>query len=294
MNKITTKTPNSLIELIETLKTANSSIKLIAGGTDLVIWMRENNFYNGTIIDLTAVSELNKIKEEDNFISIGAGVTFTEIHESKIIQTKLPALAEAAFSVGSTQIRNRATIGGNIANASPCADSVPVLMALNAKIKVIDSSGCYTSRNLDEIIKNAHINNLRCDEVITKIKIPIPKINTLMAFAKLGHRKRVAISKLNACLLIQKKDNNQIEHVSLYLGAIGGKAFKAELPGDCLLNKNLSSKLFEEFAELLTKQVDTAIPNRSSRHYKRHAIKGLAGDLFEKLQTELNVETNNE
>ena len=138
MKNIIVKTPSNINGLVECLKGADEDTYLISGGTDFIIKMRDNPLLNGTIVDLKGIKELNYIKIKDDFILIGANTTFTEIAENCAIKSHAKALSLAALNVGSTQIRNVATLAGNLANAAPAADSIPALIALGAEIKVIN------------------------------------------------------------------------------------------------------------------------------------------------------------
>ena len=130
------KTPNTIEEAVDFLWKAEGRAKIIAGGTDLVIGLRNGDQSPQSIIDITRIEELRKIEERNGTISIGASVTHSEIASSSLVKKYGKVLSDAASEIGSPQIRNLGTIGGNIMNASPAADTLPPLMVLNAMGKV--------------------------------------------------------------------------------------------------------------------------------------------------------------
>ena len=177
MNNIVMQTPSSIKELKSCLSVADERTYILGGGTDFIIKMNKNNIYNGTIIDLTGINELNYIKKEDEFIKIGSNTTFTDISENELINKYASCIAQAASMVGSTQIRNSATLSGNIANASQAADCIPALMCLNAKVKIMNGKGVFIEKNVDEVVLGINKNCLKKDEAIVEILIPLQSGN---------------------------------------------------------------------------------------------------------------------
>ncbi|PAB59313.1 FAD binding domain-containing protein [Anaeromicrobium sediminis] len=275
------KTPNNLTQLVECLKDIDENTYALSGGTDLIIKMKKDKIHKGTLIDLKGINELNYIKEENDFIRVGAGTTFTTIEESEIIKSNCICVSLASGQVGSTQIRNWATIGGNVANAFAGADLIPTLLLMDSKVVTINSHNERIERSIDEVIIGLGKNSLNRDEIIIEIIIPKYK-GYESAFAKLGSRTRVTISKLNMSVLL-KKEGNKILDSRVVLGALGPKAFRATMVEEFLNDKEIDEKLLDRFYEVLSKQVDEAIPTRKSRTYKREAIKGLGSDIYKQL-----------
>ena len=279
MNNIIVKTPSDINQLVECLKCAGEDTYLISGGTDFVIEMRNNPLLNGIIIDVKGIKELNYIKEENNLIKIGANTTLTEIIENDTIKKYAKALSVAALNVGSTQIRNVATLAGNVANCAPAADSIPALIALGAEIKVINGEGKIITTEIEKILKT-----LKKDEAIIEIVIPLRK-TYISAFSKIGSRTRVTISKLN--LSASVSCNYKIETAVISVGSLGPKAFRLKSCEEILLHEVPSRELLKRFKESLVAEVDAAIPGRASLPYKREAIVGLAEDVFYMLFPEI-------
>jgi len=285
------KAPNDIEELVTALKDADANTYLISGGTDLIIKLRKNRIYSGTIIDMKGIRSLEYIREESEHIKLGANTTFTQIINSPVLQQHAACLAQAAGQIGSTQIRNVATVGGNIGNAFAGADCIPALMAMDAQVKVICSKGETYVKNVADIILGSGKNSLRKDEAIIEIQFPIQGAGGRTAFGKIGSRSRVTIAKINIAAFVRLDGSKKrIEEARIFLGALGPRAFRSEIVEEAMVGRTISPELFNSFAAALTAQVDAAIAGRSSQEYKREAIRGLADEVFCKLFGDLSQE----
>jgi len=277
-------TPDNLPELREALGQATTKSKILAGGTDLVLAIHQGRCKPDLLIDLSGVEELKLIKLTEGRIHIGAMATFTQIMDNQLIKGSLPCLREAASLVGSNQIRSAATIGGNIGNASPAGDTIPVLMALDAVVRVLDSSGQAVEQSIDRVISGAGRTSLRRDQVITEIIIPLPGEHYRSTFVKIGSRTAVTIAKLNMALAVKYDETaKSISDVRVALGAIGTKAFRERRVEGILNGRRVDQCLADTLAEELSVAVQEAIPGRYSLPYKREAVKGLAQSAFANL-----------
>ena len=164
--------PTTLAEASRLLKENGPGGRFLAGGTDLVIAMKEKGLLPKYIVDLKRVPGLSGIRENnDGSIAIGALTTMYAIETSPVITKKYPFLAQSAAEVGSIQIRNRATIGGNMANATPSADVAPTLIALNATARIAGTAGERTM-SMEEFFRGPGQNAMSADEILTEITIP--------------------------------------------------------------------------------------------------------------------------
>ncbi len=276
--------PTNLEQLIEALeyKKGNPYTYFIAGGTDFVIRARKNKLMDYSIIDLTQIDALRKIEKVDDHIEIGAAVTMHEIEYSDVVKDYAVALSQAASMVGSVQIRNRATIGGNIANAAHCADMITTCSALKATAVLLNSDGDYREMPVEEFTLGSGKTIIEPDEVLVKIKFPNLATPKYTAFHKIGSRKTVTISKINCCLQVDFADK-KIKDISIYFGSLAPKAIPADLLQAHCIGRQWDNTLLKELQDLATKTVDLAIPTRASRHYKRRAIKGVVSEIFDKI-----------
>lgn len=287
MSKFQVKIPNSLDELCESLNETTPRSKILAGGTDLIISLHEKKIDPDLIIDLSGVKELNYIKLENDLISIGATTTFTEINNNQMIQENIVCLAEAAGLVGSSQIRNRATIGGNIAYASPAGDSLPVLMMLGAKIGVMNRSGQVMEYFVDDLLEGARKTILNYNDVIVNIKIPVPKPGFQNGFIKLGTRSRVTIALINIALGIDFDDQAaKINEARIVLGAVNEKPLRVFEAEALLENRTVDEDLLKAVSQKLSELIEkTHRPSSLTWGYKKEAVKGIFCDLMNRLLT---------
>lgn len=284
MKSFVVQRPKDLPEVLTCLGKAQGETKILAGGTDLVIQLREGSVNPDTVIDISDVPELKNIKEEEGLIKIGAACSFTEIAESEIVQKYGLCLAQAASEVGSEQIRNAGTIGGNIANASPAADSMPALVVLDAWVTVLNARGEAHQVPVCQMSAGVGKNKLDAKEIITEITFPIHDFNWRTAFCKLGRRKALVIARINMAVAVEYDEGlDLIKDARVALGAVGTVAFRSSKAEQVLVGSAPSPELKDKFAQILSAVVEESIPNRSSMPYKKEAVQGVAYDIFDKL-----------
>ncbi|EHQ91774.1 FAD binding domain-containing protein [Desulfosporosinus youngiae] len=278
--------PATIADGIEKISAINEDVMFISGGTDLVIKLQSGQIHPDWLMDVSLIPELKFIREADGRIKIGSGTTFAQIGESNLVREKARCLSQAASQVGSAQIRNRATIGGNIANASPAGDSLPALLVLDAWASMIGPQGI---RRLPFAqLQAGDGQGLRKKELITEIDFPLwkaqEKARIISAFGKIGSRTAVSIARLNMAVMVEfDVEGQRILNSRWAVGALGRVPFRLKELEQELQGKRVNQELAEDIADHLTGVVDRAIPGRDSREYKREAIRGLAYDLFEDL-----------
>lgn len=273
--------PATLRELTAALGGDMTSTKLICGGTDLTIALHEHRESPARLIDVSGVRELREISVQNGCISIGAACTYTELAQNAVVQRYLPALRGAAEGVGSKQIRNRGTVGGNLANASPAGDCIPALLALGATAVLVGGGGTR-SLPIAELVLGPNETALRPDEAIAAITIPTPPQGAHSAFVKLGARARVTIAKISLAASIVQH-GGVITQAALALGAVGRSAFLSQRAANALIGQADSPALRTAVAELLSEEIERSIPGRASLPYKREAVRGLTEDLLARL-----------
>lgn len=210
---------HSLDELLEILD-ERENVQLLAGGTDLMVDLhhQDEKFEKiDYLLDITDVDELKGIKLGAETGEIGALTTHAELVSSSEINKKLPFIAAAASSIGSTQIRNRATIGGNLANAAACADSFSPLIALEAEV-VLRSKGGARRVLLEDFVKWPYETIIEADEVLEKIVFAMPQGEYYSSYQKIGRRKALSISRISLTLLAEV-ENKAIKKAQVASGA---------------------------------------------------------------------------
>ena len=258
----------SLAEAIEALA-AQPDLRPIAGCTDLMVAGPVDRADLGPILDLTAVAELSGIEERGETVTIGATTTFTEIRHSPVIRRHLPALADAAAEVGGWQIQNRATLGGNVANASPAGDSLPVLLALAARVVLIGPEGQRELR-YDDFHTGYRATALGSGEIVERFDIPVPRPGAAQGFRKVGTREAQAISKVVAAHRTQLADGHVTE-IRLAAGSVA--AVPVRLRGAEAAATGLP---LEEAAEAAAREAGREVTPiddvRSTAAYRRYVL----------------------
>lgn len=272
---------NSALKILAENKTR---AKILAGGTDIIPGFHiESRRFAETelLIDIKKIRGLDLIKEYKNYIEIGACVTFTQISENEIIRKYFSLLAKAAKTVGSVQIRNRATIVGNLVNNAPCADSVPPLLVYDAKIQ-IQSLNRKRIVPLQKFLVKPYNTALKRDEIVTKILIPKPDPEWKGDFYKLGRRRAVAISRISFAVLMKIK-NNLIEEIRIASGAvtpIGIRLYELE---KLAKGKAADAETFKELSIQLGRKILDITGLRWSSEYKLPVLQQTFYILLEKV-----------
>jgi len=212
------KTPNTIQEAIELLWKAEGKAKIIAGGTDLVIGLRNGDQSPQSIIDITRIEELQKIEERNGTLSIGAAVTHFEISVSSLVRRYGKILSDATSEIGSPQIRNIGTIGGNLINASPSADTIPPLMVLNAMGKVVTKGG-ERQVPLLQLFKGPYRTNLKPHELLVQITFPKLPPDMKTSFLRLARRDAMAIARMSIAVVL-KIEKRRFEDIRIAVGSI--------------------------------------------------------------------------
>ncbi|MEM9709884.1 MAG: xanthine dehydrogenase family protein subunit M [Pseudomonadota bacterium] len=194
--------PSHLAEAAEAAGAYGASARLLAGGTDLTVALRHGHISTDLVIDLKDVAELkSSISNEGQVLRVSAGTTMSELCTYLAARDLFPALQEAASVVGSIQIRNRATLAGNICNASPAADTVPVLAALGSEVEIYGPNGSRTRTVADFIEGNRKI-DLQRGELVIAVRIPLPQTDQGSAFDRITRRRGVDLATTNMCCTI--------------------------------------------------------------------------------------------
>ncbi len=281
MGRVQAAAPRTIPEISALVGGFNGRIAYIAGGTDLIIAL-DHETPPDVIVDISQIADLAGIDVYPTHILIGAATTLAALAEHPVLRDRLPVLTQAAGQVGSVQIRNRATLGGNIASAVPAGDLLPALKCLDARINVLTRAGAGTASEFDEIVTGMGETSLSNGDLITGICIPLARGKTwLSAFAKLGRRATLSIARLNlAAVADYDRQQNRLRELRVVAGAIGPVPVRLQALERRLRARIVDQSFVEDFLHALTAAVDAAIPGRCSHAYKRRAVVGLGLDLL--------------
>jgi CO/xanthine dehydrogenase FAD-binding subunit len=232
--------PENINDAIATL--SETELTIAAGCTDLFPTTQEDSL-GGSILDISDITSLKKITVENEFRRIGSGVTWTDI-ENQELPNCYEMLKECSLQVGSRQIQNVGTIGGNLCNASPAADGVPCLLSLDASIELISINGKRVLK-LEDFIKGSRNTELKKNEILSAILIPEKAERGHSSFVKLGARKYLVISiAMVACKI--NLDGDIISDIAISIGSCSAVARRLGELENTLIGKNVNSDLTQD------------------------------------------------
>jgi carbon-monoxide dehydrogenase medium subunit len=260
--------PDSIEELLEMLK-SKPNAKLIAGGTDLLLQMKQGTAQPETVISLKNVEELRGFSVSKNGYWLGAGMTLRGITRSNELTQNFPGLVYAAGVVASEQIRTLATLGGNICNASPSADMVPPLIALDAVVQLVSNQG-QRDLSLSDFFKGPGESVLKSGEIMHSIFLPQPSGN--MIYSKHAPRKFMDLAVVGVAVRLAKK-NGKINEARVALGAVGPVPFRAEKTEALLAGQTLTTELMLEAGEMAAGECVPIDDIRGSAWYRKRMVK---------------------
>jgi CO/xanthine dehydrogenase FAD-binding subunit len=241
--------PTSLENLVQELAQAGSSGAILAGGTDLLVKIRGGMRSHRVLFDVNDLHRLAGIEDKGDFIRIGACTRIRDVGESEAVKNAVPFLASAANQLGSPQIRNRATLGGNIISASPAADTVLPLMASGAKVRL---KGAHEERELvlEDFMKGPGQTDIRDTEVLVEIEVPKLGPAARSQFLKVGRRRAMAISVVNLAGWMKKHGNGVIDDVRIVLGSVAPTALRAKRAENFLRGQSCTEEVLRETARI--------------------------------------------
>jgi CO/xanthine dehydrogenase FAD-binding subunit len=261
------QSPTSLAEAYAHLSHRGGAAKIIAGGTDLMVLMNAHMLDAREFLDIWRVDELRGITGDGDTLRIGALTTYTQLIKSELIQKHVPSLVTASRTIGAIQIQNRGTIGGNIVNASPAGDSLPVLAAYDAEIELGSARG--TRRvPFNQFYTGYRQSVLAQDELVLGVRIPKLQQGEVDFFWKVGTRRAQAISK--TVLAARARMNGEtIEAINIGVGSVAPTVIRAPQTERLLTGKTLTSALVEQARQMMAKEVTPISDLRSTEHYRR-------------------------
>ena len=261
-------TPKNLEEALDLLSNHKDALP-VAGGTDLIIDLREGTKKAGHLVSVDSLEELNYIREEDGSIHIGATTRHSQLAYSPLIKSKATVLSDAAIKIGSGQTRNMGTVGGNICNASPGADTATPLLVLGASVVISSSSGKRTVP-LTDFFKGPKRNCLKQGELVTEVYFSTPSMGSGGSFQKLGRRQGCTISLVNVAAYLEMVDGICRE-VRVAVGACAPTPIRLETVESQLRGERLDVSLIEEVSRAcyLIVEPSQRIHSRASEEYRR-------------------------
>jgi len=265
--------PSNLADAISALKEYENAF-LFAGGTDLLVGMKNNFLKPRYIIDLKGISNIKSFEYQEGW-HFGALTTIRDIEVSETLQQKMPFLCQAASCLGSIQIRNRATIGGNLCNASPAADMATMFLAMDSQIKIISIDNEKVV-GLDKFFTGPNSTILNRGEVLTEIIVPKDAEQFKGVYIKFGPRKGMDIGIVNIAVLLDADfESGLCNRIRIALGAVAPTPIRARQAEGLLGGNALGPDSINKAAELASSETDPISDFRASAGYRKELVKTL-------------------
>jgi len=267
-------------EACELLARFKSRARVIAGGTDLMVWMNQREVSPEVLIYI-GESGLDYVRSEGDNLIIGATTPFSDIMRSALVQEKAPLLAEAISHVGSPAIRNMGTMGGNLASASPAADSATALLALGASLRLISKRGERVAE-CNGFFTGPDQTLLKPDELIREIIVPVQPKGWKWGYRKLGRRKAQSLSVVSVAICCQQ-EGGKCSKIRIALGAVAPMPMLATKAAALLKGKAADGALIDKAAKTAADETHPIDDVRGSAWYRRKAVEALVKKLLKQI-----------
>jgi carbon-monoxide dehydrogenase medium subunit len=254
--------PHNLSEASLLLAKYPREAKILAGGTDLIVRLKRRQLYTKYIVNIKKIDGMKDIGFNGNVFSIGALATISDIAESETVKKNFPILQETALSMASPQIRNIATVAGNLCNASPAADMAPPLLCLDAVLKIKSAYG-ERQVKLSQFFTGPGQNVLKPDEIVTEVMIPKEMKDSQGKFVKLEARKALDIAIISVAI------TNKGGYIRIALGAVAPTPIRAKKAEELLHNKKPDALLIEQAGRLASEETKPIDDVRGSLWYRK-------------------------
>jgi CO/xanthine dehydrogenase FAD-binding subunit len=268
ISTIEVHSPKTLPEAYAHLQQLNGRAKLLAGGTDLMVQLHDRVAVAPAYLNIWGLDELRKIQDAGEALRIGALTTYTQMMRSPLVQQFCPILVEAAKTVGGVQIQNRGTLGGNIVNASPAGDTLPILAAFEAQLELGSHRGVRLV-SFNEFYTGYRQTVLAPDELVVAVRLPKPASNERLFFQKVGSRQALVISKVVMACKVWVDERKQVHSIQIGVGSVAPTVIRLRQTEALLHGQVLTEALIESARQASTNEVRPITDVRSTEHYRR-------------------------
>jgi CO/xanthine dehydrogenase FAD-binding subunit len=276
-------TPRSLADVLSLLATEPGVWKPFAGGTDLMVLLEAGRLDHRNYVNIWQLAELRGIEVNDDHVTLGALTTYTDVQTHPGLRTEFPMLCQAAGETGGLAIQNRGTLGGNIVNASPAADSPPALLAYDAEVELVSTQG---SRWLP--YQGFHTGYkqmlIRPDELMTRIRLPRNTTGATHYYRKVGTRKAQAISKV-CFAAVARTDSGHIEDVRIAVGSVAPIVVRCVQTENALKGQTPDAETVKSAQATLRREISPIDDIRSTANYRLQVALNLLSDFVATLKS---------
>lgn len=262
--------PSTLSEALTLLSSYDGQAKILAGGTDLLVGMKQKELSPGYIIDIKGISGLNYINyDPGQGLTVGALTTIRTVESSPLVKKNYPFLSHAAGLLGSVQVRNKATIGGNLCNAAPSAETAPCLLCLDAKVKIASLKG-ERIISIEDFFQEPGLTALN-KEILTEIQLPPCRKKGI--YIKHSPRRAMDIAVVGVAVAVtEDKEKGKWECVRIALGAVAPTPLRARRAEEILTGKKPKFELIKRAAQLAKEAASPVSDVRASTEYRREMV----------------------
>jgi CO/xanthine dehydrogenase FAD-binding subunit len=274
-------TPASLADALSLLEREPGVWKPFAGGTDLMVLLEAGKLDHRNYINIWELKELRGIEVDDAHVTLGALTTYTDVQSHSVLRREFPMLCQAASETGGLAIQNRGTLGGNIVNASPAADSPPALLAYDAEIELVSARGSrwLPYQGFHTGYKQMHI---APNELLARIRLPRNAANVVHYYRKVGTRKAQAISKV-CFAAVGRMEQGQIQDTRIVVGSVAPIVVRCVQTEHTLRGQRLDDETIATACESLLREISPIDDIRSTAKYRLQVAKNLLVDFLTKL-----------
>ncbi len=266
--------PRTLAEALALLRDEPGVWRPFAGGTDLMVLLEAGKLEHRKFFSVRHLSELRGVAESDGGVRVGALTTYTDVRRSELLGRHFPMLGQAARETGGIAIQNRGTLGGNIANASPAADTPPALLAYGASVELVSAAG---TRRVPyaEFHTGYKQTVMRADELIAGVVLPRPAEGARHFYRKVGTRRAQAISKVCFAALAEAGDGGALGTVRVALGSVAPVVLRCTRTEGVLGGRRPDAELSRSAAEELAREITPIDDIRSTSRYRTRVAQNL-------------------
>jgi len=277
------KVPRTVEDALSLMAREPGAWRPFAGGTDLMVLLEAGRLTHKKFFSVFHLAELRGVNPETpEWVSLGALTTYTDVRRSALLQSEFPLLGRAAAETGGLAIQNRGTLGGNVANASPAADTPPALLAYGAEIELVSSNGARRVPYAD-FHTGYKQTVMRPDELIARIHLPRPRPGATHHYRKVGTRRAQAISKVCFAALAETDEAGRIAEVRLAFASVAPVVLRCRKTEAVLRGRRPDEAVVVEAAAVLSSEIVPIDDVRSTANYRRRVAVNLLRDFLSKL-----------
>ncbi|HEV7889030.1 MAG TPA: xanthine dehydrogenase family protein subunit M [Pyrinomonadaceae bacterium] len=271
--------PRTLDEALALLRDEPGVWRPFAGGTDLMVLLEAGRLEQRKFFSIAHLKELRGVGESGEFVTLGALTTYTDVRRSETIAREFPMLVEAARETGGVAIQNRGTVGGNIANASPAADTPPALLAYGAEVELVSAAG---ERRVDyaEFHTGYRQTVMRADELIARVRLRRPSAGARHFYRKVGTRRAQAISKVCFAALAEVGEGGVLGEVRIALGSVAPTVVRCRETEGLMRGRVSGAELSKEAADALARDIAPIDDVRSTARYRLRVAQNLLAEFL--------------